>query len=160
MGLTPKHVVYIDNSILLKRAFVLCYLFIFPAMILAQSGNFPKINPENITIVRDSFGIPHIFAKTDAEVAYGLAWANAEDAFFETQNLVYVGKGMMGRKKGVEGAKADYFIHAIAARQLVEEHFEKDLSPEFKKYMDGYVQGINAYAASHPKEVKLPKAFP
>ncbi|MDB5228269.1 MAG: hypothetical protein JWN78_2462 [Bacteroidota bacterium] len=160
MGLKLKHVDYFNNSILLKRAFILFYLFIFPAMIRAQSAIFPKINPAEITIVRDSFGIPHIFAKTDAEVAYGLAWANAEDAFFETQNLVYVGKGMMGRKKGIEGAKADYFIHAIAARRLVEEHFEKDLSPEFKKYMDGYVQGVNAYAASHPKEVKLPKAFP
>ncbi|MCY7328556.1 MAG: penicillin acylase family protein, partial [Saprospiraceae bacterium] len=34
-----------------------------------------QIKPASIDIVRDSFGVPHIFAKTDAEVAYGLAWA-------------------------------------------------------------------------------------
>ena len=40
-----------------------------------------NINPKNIQIVRDSFGVPHIYAKTDVEVAYGLAWATAEDDF-------------------------------------------------------------------------------
>ena len=44
-------------------------------------GAFAQINPENIKIVRDKWGVPHIFAKTDPEVAYGLAWANAEDDF-------------------------------------------------------------------------------
>ena len=36
-------------------------------------------DPSKIDIVRDEFGVPHIFAKTDAEVAYGLEWATAED---------------------------------------------------------------------------------
>jgi len=40
-----------------------------------------QINPQNIEIVRDAYGVPHIYAKTDAEVAYGLAWAHAEDDF-------------------------------------------------------------------------------
>ena len=40
-----------------------------------------QINPLDVEIVRDKFGIPHIFGKTDADVAYGLAWANAEDDF-------------------------------------------------------------------------------
>jgi acyl-homoserine-lactone acylase len=126
---------------------------------LSPNG-YPVINPKNITIVRDSFGIPHIFAKTDAEVAYGLAWANAEDAFHITQELIYTGKGYMGRYEGIGGAKNDFFVHAIGARKLVEERFETDLSPEFKKYVDGFVQGLNAYAAAHPEEVKIKKAFP
>ena len=40
-----------------------------------------QINPQDIDIVRDKFGVPHIYAKTDREVAYGLAWAHAEDDF-------------------------------------------------------------------------------
>lgn len=124
------------------------------------AGTYPKIDPKNITIVRDSFGIPHIFAKTDAEVAYGLAWANAEDGFNISQDLIYAAKGFMGRKEGIEGAKADYFVHAIAARKLVEEKFDTDLSPEFKKYLDGFCQGLNAYAEAHPDEIFVKKAFP
>ncbi len=36
-----------------------------------------QIDPNDVEIVRDSFGVPHIYAKTDAQVAYGLAWAHA-----------------------------------------------------------------------------------
>lgn len=126
---------------------------------IAQSS-FNLINPDNVTIVRDSFGIPHIFGKTDAEVAYGLAWANAEDAFPVMQDLIYTGKGFMGRKDGISGAKNDFFAHAIGAARLVEEKFDTGLTPEFKKYVDGYAQGINAYAKAHPEAVKVKAAFP
>lgn len=133
---------------------------VFSAHVFSQPGTFAKIDPRQVTIVRDSFGIPHIFAKTDAEVAYGLAWANAEDAFRFGQDLVYAGKGFVGRSDGIEGAKEDFFIHAIGAKRLVDEHYDKDLTPEFKKYIDGFAQGISAYAAAHPNEVKVKKAFP
>lgn len=138
-------------------AISLCFIGI--SVVSAQT-TFPKINPDNVTIVRDSFGIPHIFAKTDAEVAYGLAWANSEDAFDMVQNLVCISRGYMGRKDGIEGAKADFFVHAIAARRTAEARYEKETSLEFKKYLNGFVQGLNAYAAAHPEQVAVPKAFP
>lgn len=153
----------------MKQLFSLSAFVVFTFFsAVAQPGNsgqlnengFAKIDPTAITIVRDSFGIPHIFAQTDAEVAYGLAWANAEDAFHITQDLICTSKGLMGIKDGIEGVKADFFVHAIGARQLVEERFDKDISPEFLKYLDGFVQGINAYAAAHPEQVKVKKAFP
>jgi len=43
------------------------------------------INTKNITILRDKYGVPHIYGKTDEEVAYGLAWATAEDDFKSMQ---------------------------------------------------------------------------
>ena len=136
-------------------------LIVCTSFAIAQNKSpFPKIDPKGITIARDSLGTPHIFAKTDAEVAYGLAWANAEDAFDETQTLIYTSKGFMGRVRGIEGAKADFFVHAIAARKLVNEHYDADLSPEYKKYLNGFAQGLNAYADAHPQEVKNRKAFP
>lgn len=134
--------------------------FLFSGQHAFSQTAYPKINPEDVTIVRDSFGIPHIFGKTDADVAYGLAWANAEDAFQISQDLIYAAKGYMGRKDGISGVKADFFVHAIGARELVNERFDTDLSPAFKKYIDGFVQGLNAYAKAHPDEVKVKAAFP
>ena len=118
------------------------------------------INTNNITIARDNWGVPHIFGKTDAEVAYGLAWANAEDNFSTMQELYMIGKGLSGRYKGADGALYDYAIRAFRIKELVDEKFENDLSAEFKKYLDGYIQGINAYAETHQKEVLLKAIFP
>ena len=121
---------------------------------------FTQINPENIQIVRDKWGVPHIFAKTDPEVAYGLAYAHAEDDFKTMQLTMLAGKGMLGRLKGKEGASVDYVVSLLRCREAVKEHYEKDLSPDFKALIEGYVAGLNAYAKSHPTEVLVKKAFP
>lgn len=139
----------------------ICFIFFLFIVSLPNtfSQRFEQINPENIDIVRDQWGVPHIFAPTDAEVAYGLAWANSEDAFKEMQDLLIMGKGMSGIQKGMEGVKADFFRHVIGARDLVEQEMDK-YPIDFLKYIDGYVQGINAYASTHKEELLLKKLFP
>ena len=123
------------------------------------SQTYEKINTDHITIIRDSWGVPHIYGKTDAEVAYGLAWANSEDMFQVMQETILTGKGLLGRFKGKEGAAADFLRHLLRFDVMVEERYD-GLTPAFKKYLDGYVQGINAYAVAHPKEVINKKALP
>jgi acyl-homoserine-lactone acylase len=118
-----------------------------------------QINPMKITIARDSFGVPHIFAHTDAEVAYGLAWAHAEDDFNTLQLVMLAGKANLGSALGKRGAQADYIVNLLRCRQLVDEQWTS-LSPDFVNLIIGYTAGLNAYARSHPKEVKYKKAFP
>ena len=48
----------------------------------------------NIEIVRDAYGVPHIFTKTD-ELAYGLAWAHAEDDFEIIQQAYLAGNALL-----------------------------------------------------------------
>jgi len=133
--------------------------FFLSLFFCTQAQTFPVINPERIEIIRDEWGVPHIFAPTDAEVAYGLAWANAEDAFMEMQDLLVIGKGKSGLVKGVEGAKADFFRHVIGAEEVVNEKYD-ELPQDFIKYLDGYCQGINAFAAKHPEQRISAKLFP
>ncbi|WP_394996388.1 penicillin acylase family protein [Emticicia sp.] len=121
---------------------------------------FAQVNPDNIKIARDKWGVPHIFAKTDAEVSYGLAWANAEDDFKTMQLTMLAGKGMVGKLKGKDGASIDYVVALLHCREVVEEQYEKTLSPEYKALIEGYVAGINAYAAKHPEEILLKGSFP
>lgn len=133
----------------------IAFLLLFSPVAVAQ------INPENITIARDAYGVPHIFAKTDAEVAYGLAWASAEDLFPTMQEMLYAGKGFAGRYQGKEGAGRDFLTHTLGIRKLVEERYEQDISPEFKQYLEGFCAGINAYVKKHWKDEKfIKKAFP
>jgi acyl-homoserine-lactone acylase len=118
-----------------------------------------KINPAAIDIVRDSFGVPHIFAKTDPEVAYGLAWAEAEDDFKSMQEVILPAKGLMGSVQGKKGAAGDYAFALFRCREITEERWST-LTPAFLKLIDGYVQAINAYAKKHPGEVIHKKIFP
>lgn len=123
-------------------------------------SKFETIDPKGIKIVRDQWGVPHIYAKTDAEVAYGLAWANAEDDFSTMQELLLAGIGKSGKYMGKEGAVRDFLSHALGTEELAREKYEADLSPEFKKYLNGYVQGINSYAKKHPEEILVRGSFP
>ncbi len=118
-----------------------------------------QINPANITIARDSFGVPHIFAPTDPEVAYGLAWAHAEDDFETIQLMILSGKAKLGTALGKKGAEADYVINLLRIRKTVEEQWNS-LCPDFIALINGYLQGLNAYAKAHPAEIKYKQAFP
>ena len=134
-------------------------LFTLCLLVLTFSAN-AQFDPTKIDIVRDKYGVPHIFAKTDPEVAYGLAWAHSEDDFETIQQTVMAGKALMGRYQGKKGATIDYIIHLLRIPELVEEKYERDLSLPFKKLLEGYCAGFNAYAAKHPNEVLLKKIFP
>lgn len=132
-------------------------LLSFSLLVLSLSAQF---NINKIEIVRDSFGVPHIFAPTDAEVAYGLAWAHAEDDFSTIQQSYMAGKALLGAYKGKEGATIDYIVHLMRIKELVAAKYESDISPAYKRLLEGYAAGFNAYAKAHPKEVLLKKLFP
>ncbi|MBP7390289.1 MAG: penicillin acylase family protein, partial [Chitinophagales bacterium] len=119
-----------------------------------------QINLQNITIVRDSFGVPHIYGKTDAEAAYGLAWAHSEDDFKSIQQNLLAAKGMLGQVMGKEGVLFDYGLTFFGIDTLVDNNYKRVLSSDFRKVLDGYIQAVNDYAAIHPDEVLLKKALP
>jgi acyl-homoserine-lactone acylase len=118
-----------------------------------------QINPEKVTIVRDSFGVPHIFAATDPEVSYGLAWAHAEDDFRSLQEVIWPIKGLTGKALGKAGAAVDYAYRLFRCREVTEERWHL-LSPAFVKLIEGYIQGINDYAKANPGEVLVKGTFP
>ncbi|MCS6819544.1 MAG: penicillin acylase family protein [Chitinophagales bacterium] len=113
----------------------------------------------NVEIVRDSFGVPHIFGKTDADVAYGLGWATCEDDFETLQWGLLVSKHMLARWKGREGAIIDYVGQLLRVREFVDKHY-REISPEVREYIEAAVKAINRYAELHPEEVIEKKAFP
>jgi acyl-homoserine-lactone acylase len=127
------------------------------AITLSHAQTTPKYNVE---IVRDSFGVPHIFGKTDADCAYGLMWAECEDDFTTVQWGLLLAKSMLGRHLGIDGAKIDYAVQLLRIRQIIDEHYDTDLSPEFKKILQAAADAGNLYAKQHPNEVLVKKAMP
>ncbi|HMQ06249.1 MAG TPA: penicillin acylase family protein [Saprospiraceae bacterium] len=114
----------------------------------------------DVEIIRDQWGVPHIYGVTDADVAYGLAWAQAEDDFVTVQEQMMAIKGLYGSYKGKEGAMLDFGIHFMGLREVVEKNYEKEISEDFKIILEAFAAGFNQYFLLNPKEVLVKKVFP
>ncbi|MFM7403562.1 MAG: acylase [Erythrobacter sp.] len=109
--------------------------------------------------MRDEWGVPHIYGKTDADTAYGVAIAHAEDDFFTLQDVVAMARGRYGAIAGEDGAKVDYVYHLIDARGTAEREYPK-LPADTRALFEAYATGLNQFAEQHPDEVKLANLFP
>ncbi|KAB7648210.1 penicillin acylase family protein [Polymorphobacter fuscus] len=113
----------------------------------------------DVRIVRDRWGVPHIFGKTDADVAYGLAIAHAEDDFRNLEEVVAAVRGRGGAITGQDGASVDFAGGLLGANAIAAAHYA-DLSPDTRRLLAAYAQGLNEYAAGHPGEARLRGLFP
>jgi acyl-homoserine-lactone acylase len=125
----------------------------------SQSSSNPTIRTEQINIARDSFGVPHIFAPTDPEVAYGLAWAHAEDDFATIQTLILTGKGKLATYMGKKGAPIDFVFGLLNTKATVLAQMNQ-FDPKFIQLVKGYLLGLEAYAKAHPHKVLNKHVFP
>jgi acyl-homoserine-lactone acylase len=119
----------------------------------------PPARAYDARIVRDSFGVPHIYGKTDADVAYGLAYAHAEDDFETLEQVVAMARGRTGALMGSDGAKIDYVGHVLGASKTAARDYPR-LPADVRLVLDAYASGLNKYATRHPGEVKLARLFP
>jgi acyl-homoserine-lactone acylase len=106
----------------------------------------------DVRILRDTWGVPHVFGKTDPDVAYGLAWAHAEDDFETIQGALLAARGRLATVLGRKGAPNDYMVRLLRIWDVVDAKYESDLSPETRALCQAYADGLNAYAAQHPQE--------
>ncbi|MEQ8412698.1 MAG: acylase [Erythrobacter sp.] len=110
-------------------------------------------------IVRDEYGVPHILGKTDADVAFGVAVAHAQDDFATLQDVVAMAKGRYGAIAGEDGAQFDYIYHLLDARGTAEREYPK-LPEDTRALFEAYASGLNQFAEANPDEVKLGNLFP
>ena len=109
--------------------------------------------------MRDDWGVPHIFGKTDADTAYGVAWAHSEDDFSTIQQVAAMTRGRAGAIMGSEGAQIDYVDHLLGVDDTVARTYDA-IPADTRAMLDAYAAGLNAYARAHPDEVRLSKLFP
>ncbi len=131
-------------------------LCLLPLLVQAQQ---PLIRKDKITIARDVYGVPHIFAPTDPEVAYGLAYAHSEDDFKTIQTLILTGKGKLGTYLGKKGAPVDFVFGLLNTRKVVDQQI-KSMDPKFLQLVQGYLLGLEAYGMAHPSEILNKHVFP
>lgn len=107
----------------------------------------------DVRILRDSWGVPHIFGRRDVDTAYGLGWAQSEDDWTNVEDAVLLAHGRLASVRGQEFAPFDYLFQLFRVRDFVEEKYESDLSAEVRALCEAYADGINHYAALHPDKM-------
>lgn len=111
-----------------------------------------KATAQRVTIMRDKWGIPHIFGQTDADTVFGMLYAQAEDDFNRIE-LNYI--NAMGRLAEVEGEKEIWRdLRMKMYIQPTDLQAKYAASPAWlKNLMNAYADGLNYYLHTHP-EVK------
>ena len=133
-------------------------IFIF-FILISNSTISQSVNPKNIEIIRDNYGVPHVYSKTDKELAYGLAWVHSEDDFKTIQEAYLAGNSLLSKHLGLRGAPVDFLAQFIQSDEIIDSLYST-IDKDFINVVDGYAQGINRYAELNPNEVLVKKLFP
>jgi len=102
-----------------------------------------------VTIIRDTWGIPHVYGKTDADAVFGLLYAQCEDDFQRVE-MNYIEKlGRMAEVKGEAALADDLYVRLIIDPAEAMADYRR--SPGWlKKLLNAYADGINYYLNTHP----------
>ena len=105
---------------------------------------------ERVEIIRDDYGVPHIYGETDADAVFGMLYAQAEDDFPRIErNYIWA----TGRLAEVEGEAAIYSdVRARLYMTVDEAKAEYEAAPDWlKELCDAFADGLNYYLATHPE---------
>ena len=134
---------------------------LFSALVVLVLCSFTSFAAEyDVKILRDTWGVPHIYGKTDADVAYGLAYAHCEDDFKTIQDTMIATRSLGGSINGPDAAAIDFIVHLLGVWDDVNAKYETDLSPEVRAICEAYAQGVNLYAEKNPDAVLIEDIFP
>ena len=111
-----KYVTRASWSLLVITLLTLVGLMTWEPFFAEQPGPPPPAQKYTADISRDEFGVPHIHGKTDPDVAFGVAYAHAEDDFTTLQDVVAMTRGRYGAIAGQDGAGVDFAYHWLGAR--------------------------------------------
>ena len=137
----------------------LLLLLILPISLFAQQFSAGEIaayqtQAKKVTIIRDNWGIPHVYGKTDADAVFGLMYAQCEDDFKRIE-LNYIEK--LGRLSEVNGEKDlfnDLQIRLLIDTAAAIADYQK-AQPWLKKLLEAHAAGINYYLYKNPKTKPL-----
>lgn len=100
-------------------------------------------------IIRDRFGVPHIYGPRDRDVVFGLAYAHAEDDWRRIEEVLRSNRGRLAEIKGEEAANSDYLIWALGNIEAVEARYQTEVTPKAREIADAYAAGLNAWCADN-----------
>jgi len=128
---------------------LILFFWFFPFQLFSQTSSKQEIlrwekQAKSVNIIRDNFGIPHVYGKTDADAVFGLLYAQCEDDFKRVE-MNYIEKlGRMAEVKGESELYNDLLIRLVI--DSVDAMKDYNNAPAWlKKLCNSFADGVNYY---------------
>lgn len=109
-----------------------------------------ELQAANVEIIRDDFGVPHIYGKTDADAVFGLLYAQCEDDFNRVEQNYIWATGRLAEIDGEAALYSDLRAKLFMTEEEAKENYKN--SPDWlKKLCDAFADGVNYYLYTHPE---------
>ena len=137
------------------RARPLLFFLLLSGQLAAQGISTATINKweqqsKRVTIIRDNWGIPHVYGKTDADAVFGLMYAQCEDDFKRIEGNYIDILGRTAEVSGVHNLYNDLYTRLVIDSAGAIADYGK--SPAWlKKLLNAYADGMNYYLYKNPQ---------
>lgn len=123
------------------------------ALVAVSLGGCATARPplaDQVTIYRDTYGIPHVVGETDAATAFGFGYAQAEDHFRQLEDNFIRATGRLAEVEGESALPADQLNRALEIPRLARAEYAR-LDSAMRALVDGFAAGVQFYLAMHPE---------
>lgn len=103
-----------------------------------------------VIIFRDTYGVPHVFGRTDASTVFGFACAQAQDNFWRVEENFISALGRLSEVYGEETVDEDRLNHALEIPRLAREEYAR-LDRHMRALCDAFAAGFNYFLSRHPE---------
>lgn len=150
----------------LRRSFAILILLLIAVKIgysFLISSKAPRLSGElkvpglvkPVSIVRDSYGVPHIRSEDPHSAYFALGYVSASDRIFQMEILRKAGRGELSEILGPDLVPTDVFLRQMLLRRSAEKMLSaRDDSSEWKK-LDSFLEGLNFFLKTEPLPVEF-----
>ncbi|MEV8526698.1 MULTISPECIES: penicillin acylase family protein [unclassified Streptomyces] len=98
-----------------------------------------------VEVKRDDYGVPQIYADSDADLFMAQGYVQAQDRFWEMDVRRHLTSGRLSEMFGSGQVDTDAFLRTLGWRKVAQQEYDSKLSPATKQYLQAYSAGVNAY---------------
>ena len=125
-------------------------------------SQFPQISgslkleglSSNVEVIRDKFGVPHIYADTSEDLLRAQGFVHAQDRYFQMEFWRRIGQGRLAELFGAGALNQDKFIRTVGWHRTAQKEVEL-FDPATRTALESYAAGVNAYALNNASKLGL-----
>jgi penicillin amidase len=132
------------------------------AWLVLTRMSFPRVRgtqkleglSSTVTIQRDKYGVPHIYARTSKDLFFAEGYVHAQDRFWQMEFWRRIGSGRLSEILGESTLEDDRFIRTLGWHRVAAQELEQ-LDDETRSVLEAYAEGVNAYISTHRRRLGL-----